>query len=470
MTQRKSTPKQTKSPPAGNVRKSTKPRGKPKSEAVCDTQRMNDSSAVNPGYRINTEALDPFDPGSIIYHTVVAKQQQQLDAAGKDALGGAIKVLLRLIVGGPRCERTPRAFVHFHGSETLNGDLRIASPDGKYSATPVEAISSLTLRPIKSVIVSGRGGEWDVTSRLFGDLVGQSPENAFGTELVRVGFRACEGRGLPGLLWEMPAAISTRLVEVRALGGSTLPWRLDRRGRIYVPPQPDVELPVSGGLAWVEFALPVRPGEWDCIGKLRSGVAEFAVRCDDPGEEFLAPPAGSLSYPPVALEFDEMVEQPFDGTPGECGEDEESWRVRAAQEIRHRGRAVTADDYRDLIGSNFPVCVLGVEATSLMRRKRLRPGVRLTIVPRVWSNIPECLEGGLLFGKEVEMFLAGKTVEGVEVVAGPPNLRIETMPRPGDPLWPYRDYLTDQRADEAVRDGVYWPVAELHQLREVSHA
>jgi hypothetical protein len=441
-------------------------------EASCEhsleidqaASRCRPETSEHDGYTFDPTRFDPLDPGHILFRHIQIELERQLREARAEMLREVNRDLLIKMFGGPRAEQLPRAFVCFSGnSVVLSGETLVASADGRSTAQQASPRRPIPVARIEA-IRAGRGeNEWDVTPALRdGVKEPQSPANAFGVDRVCVGFSSPIGGALPGVLWALPAplglgltCVTSGLAERESQG---LKWHLDERGRIFVGSQEAELVPDARGLVWMTFRISLGSGDLAHAGRMHTSVAEFDVSSQELGAEFLPLPAGTLTATWRAQAFTGLVEQPFVGVAGRPAEDPEEWFDRVTSAVRHRGRAITADDFADLIGANFNVRVREISAQPVLRVQRWRPGVRITIAPRGSDSLAATLDAALSQARAVEQFLEARTLVGVPVAVGPPSIRVPASPSPDQDLWPYRNFLVaGHRTVPLVRLGATWP-------------
>ena len=147
--------------------------------------------------------------------------------------------------------------------------------------------------------------------------------------------------------------------------------------------------------------------------------------------------------------------------------------------IRNLDRAVTDDDYRDIVARRFAdVRVLDVGASRIGPAGSRRDGVRVTIIPRRFSEPADLLARIAVIAPEIERVLARRAVMGVAVRVGPPVVILPEQPPLDDPLSLSGGsilVLDDGRA--AVRsqplagvdsEGIFWPPMTPAQLRNLA--
>lgn len=276
----------------------------------------------------------------------------------------------------------------------------------------------------------------------------------------------------PGMLWKIPSTTASQVRDVRAIGnvnGQQLRWELDPMCRLYIPPQRVEECAEArhgqeGELCWVEITAAFDTGVLPHAGRPLLNVTR--VECEDPYCVFPIPPRTLRAELGKAARL-VRGEQPFEGACGIREESQDAWRKRIAAANRYGEHPESEDDYRHAVESSCPdMRVLDVAATRVRVNRLYKDAVRLTLIPREWGSLPEMFDRAYVAGRRTAELLTGRTVLGVQVIAGPPTVRVSEPPKPESPLWPYLPWITVSSDDTAFReDGVRWPVYQDADLR-----
>jgi len=417
-------------------------------EAILQLARVAADSVPSAGpYRLQEDALDP---GWILLRSLVGSMADQLDSARE---GSALRAVDRLyeLVELPQPGRPALAFVHWDGPQGTRIEAGLALVDAA-GAHVADTSDETTLTQPESVCgITPGAAEVDLTSQL---LEGKDAAAAPVAELigVRVRLRPGDADGaLPGLLWDVPAILSRRLGAVRVAGAPLL-WERDEAGRVFVPPQ-------EAGPGDVTFELPLEPGAARFCGRLFVNVTT-AVACE-PGH-----PLDANRLRQTLEGHDELrLTQPFAGHGEVLAESVAEWRQRIAARLRHRGAAVTRQDYEDIAAELCPqLRLLDVSPTRVRVGSTFADAVRLTIAPRHWASPFELLDRAVRLAEEIERIFADRVPLGLRVVAGPPVLRLKSEPACDRPLWLHRDSVVTGPALSVCRGGVHWPVMTLAEL------
>lgn len=398
--------------------------------------------------------------------------QDLLTAAGDKLRNEALRQILRWITGGPRPEIPALTHLVLQGAAgTVVPDDFTATDAGslmlaRRSETAVKfAIAELSC--VTGVFHSGQ--EFDLTPLVRDGDASPGSWNGFDLDTIRFVIAPHEdvqvwrSAAFPGLLWDLPSVLAIRVQHIRC-GGIELTWEFDGAGRLFVPPQTLHVDPMQIAAGYdVEVGLAIAAGELRHVGKARINADKFLVESHDPEREFVAVPAGTMAIAysnGLALQ----VEQPFAGEAGLFAEDERQWLARAAATVRHRNRAVTAEDYRSIAAELLPeIDVIDVSAVRYAVAGRLKDGVQLTITPRGQLSLCEYLNRSIVAANRLSRSLMRQCSAGVHVLAGPPSISVTRLPASDDPLWVFREYLTTEapQAGAALRDGVHWLVRPL---------
>jgi hypothetical protein len=143
---------------------------------------------------------------------------------------------------------------------------------------------------------------------------------------------------------------------------------------------PDGRMPQ--GFYWLRASVASGSAGASAIAGLHAQAGSATEVDGDPDATVAAPlPAGTIRGIADPVRGIAKVRQPFAGFGGVPREDEAGFRIRAGEDIRHKGRAVTAWDYERLVLARFPAvhkvkCIPATLAGGLGL-------VRLVIVPDV---------------------------------------------------------------------------------------
>ena len=138
------------------------------------------------------------------------------------------------------------------------------------------------------------------------------------------------------------------------------------------------------GLVWLRAAIPAQPRAACNLVGVHANAIEvvFTDQGNDPLRLATALSAGSIGRmkaPPAVLK---AVTQPHAGFGGALVEDDSSLARRAAERLRHRGRAVTAWDVERLVLQDFPRVWRALCIPHASERSWLAPGhVSVIVVP-----------------------------------------------------------------------------------------
>jgi len=145
---------------------------------------------------------------------------------------------------------------------------------------------------------------------------------------------------------------------------------------------PDARLPA--GLYWLRAGVDAGAAAAPLLGGVHAQAGRATLVEADPDGATL--PAGATRTIADAAAGIARVRQPYPGFGGAAPETEAAFRVRAAERLRHKNRALTAWDYERLVLARFPAVH---KAKCLPATRATGPGlVRLVIVPDVRARRP----------------------------------------------------------------------------------
>jgi len=200
------------------------------------------------------------------------------------------------------------------------------------------------------------------------------------------------------------------------------------------------------GLVWLRASV---ESQSDAVCRLLA-VLPNAVPVIGTGSAGTALPAGSIKAAVPAIRGVQAITQPFTSFGGAAAENDRAFRTRAAERLRHRGRAVTAWDYERLVLQEFPEIHRAKCLPHTARDFSRSPGaVTLVVLPDTRGSAAASSltpKTDLATLAEIDRFLAGLSSPFITAAAVNPafetiELSFNVAFRSGLPFASYREIL-----------------------------
>lgn len=426
-----------------------------------------------PSYQLDENDL--LDPGAQIVRACGEVARRHVEDGAELARKYATIRLLEKLIGTKQRFQPARAQIQWRGTEgqQMPAGVRITSKDGRLATSNNEAF---TLGRITRVL--GIGESSVIEFPLFADKSAEDKlfEDSWKVSKLRVeysfGSTSPDDVLFPGLLWNLAPPLSCRITSVASADGAEMEWRLDHAGRLIVPNQRaslfSSKSHSTHPTHWVDIQCHVEPGEARHIPPPLLNVSEVVETI---GKSVFMEIELSTFETPINRLPGICLEQPFSGANAVPEEDDESWMRRASNAVRHGSRAVIPQDYVDIAADHVPdVQIVEVKGTRVPAGCGFEDAVRLTVIPTHWESLTDFLSRALVGARRLESIFQGKTPLGVKGIAGPPSIIVPETPGCSDPLWLFRDFLVAYPSSPPKtvcrRDGVYWPLLTLANLRK----
>lgn len=408
---------------------------------------------------------DPLDPGWVIYSALCTEMQTRLRIAEEAATERAFDRIVANLFGPPARAKGSRGWVAWNGlpgSPIPETVLKSSSHNVTVRASRPRAATIGTVSSVEGVTRDQRVAS--LSCRVLSDSPTATDIEV--DELTEVRFELClttvspDSIEFPGLAWNIPAAITTQIQSVR-MADTPLRWTADRCGRLMIPPQ-RVRLSSTADTYSLVVRVTIPAGDVRHLGRAWLNMVPIRVA----GLTVL--PANALTSEREGPQKQFQVVQPFACEPGLPSETIEEWRYRTACSVRNGDRIVTQIDVEEWLARMAPHCVpIQIDPARVRRNGEFQDAIRVCLIPRRWETPVELLRRSIVEGKWVERITKNRTALGVNLVAGPPTLRIVEPIDPLQELWPYRDFvISDVKSQFAFRsDGTFWPVWTVEELR-----